>query len=80
MKKSEYMQLWEKFRKFFWKSLNLNNYCEILPNWELTFDIFAFESFLIGYGYNDEVDGSMNDYVKKEFWEDASKFIEYLLD
>ena len=66
MKKSEFMQLWESFRKYFWKSLNLINYCEIYPTWELAFDIFAFESFLVWYGYNDETDWSIKDYVKEK--------------
>jgi hypothetical protein len=80
MKKSEFMQLWESFRKYFWKSLNLINFCEIYPTWELAFDILAFESFLVWYGYNDETDWSIKDYVKKEFWTEASEFIEYLLN
>lgn len=78
MKKSEYMQDWEKFRNFFWKSLNLDDYVEILPNGELTFDIFKFECFLIWHWYDENE--SMKDYISREFWTIASEFIEHLLD
>ena len=78
MQKSNYMQDGEKFRKFFHQ--NLNKFCKIFPTWELYFDTFAFENFLIEHGYDEDSNESMKEYVEREFGKEASDFILYLLD
>ena len=78
MKKSEYMQDWEKFYKIFWK--NLNDYSEIRPTGDLIFNIIKFEELLIEKWYDEDWNKSMKDFIEEKYWTDAQKFVEHLLD
>lgn len=78
MKKTEYMQDWEKFRKIFWR--NLNNYCSIRPTGDLVFDIFKFEELMIEKWYDADWNGSIKWFIEKTYWKEASEFVTHLLD
>jgi len=78
MKKSEYMQDWEKFYKIFWK--NLNNYCSIRPTGDLVFDILKFEKLMIEKWYDEDWNESIKWFIEKTYWDEASELVLHLLE